>query len=195
MLKRANAFFIRHPASRSLKKMASSAPKESPRPHLLRDSKSAPRGFAGITAVDDSHLQNSDQVELNRLRSSLESTVLLFPIGRSELEPGQENNIASAANNIRALLIEARSPERQTQQSISSVIRISLASKARTLSSVNSAPMSSIQSSRPLRHQARKSSRLAASALPNRCTMSPPKKAAASTAASLSKSLFLPLPL
>jgi outer membrane protein OmpA-like peptidoglycan-associated protein len=61
----------------------------------------------GVTAVDDSHLQNSEQLELNRLRSSLESTVLLFPIGRAELEPGQENNVAAASNNIRALLIEA----------------------------------------------------------------------------------------
>src|ERR1700746_2605980 len=37
----------------------------------------------GVTAVDDSHLQNSEQLELNRLRSSLESTVLLFPVGRA----------------------------------------------------------------------------------------------------------------
>jgi flagellar motor protein MotB len=61
----------------------------------------------GVTAVDESHLQNSEQLELNRLRSSLESTVLLSPIGRAELEPGQENNIAAAQNNIRALLVEA----------------------------------------------------------------------------------------
>ena len=61
----------------------------------------------GVIAVDDSHLQNSEQVELNRFRSSLESTVLLFPVGRSELEPGQENNISSAAGNIRALFVEA----------------------------------------------------------------------------------------
>jgi len=61
----------------------------------------------GVTAMDDSHLQNSEQIELNRLRSSVESTVLLFPIGRAELESGQENNIASAASNIRALLTEA----------------------------------------------------------------------------------------
>ena len=33
--------------------------------------------------------------------------MLLFPIGRAELEPGPENNIAAATNNIRALLIEA----------------------------------------------------------------------------------------
>jgi outer membrane protein OmpA-like peptidoglycan-associated protein len=61
----------------------------------------------GVTAVDDSHLQNSEQVELNRLRASLESTVLLFPIGRAELEPGQESSIASSQNNIRSLLVEA----------------------------------------------------------------------------------------
>jgi OOP family OmpA-OmpF porin len=61
----------------------------------------------GVTAVDDSHLQNSEQIELNRLRSSLESTVLLFPVGRAELEHGQESNIAAAQNNIRALLVEA----------------------------------------------------------------------------------------
>jgi outer membrane protein OmpA-like peptidoglycan-associated protein len=61
----------------------------------------------GVSAVDDSHLQNSDLVALNRLRSSLESTVLLFPIGRAELEPGQESSIATAQSNIRALLVEA----------------------------------------------------------------------------------------
>lgn len=63
--------------------------------------------IAGVSAVDDSRLQNTELVELNRLRSSLESTALLFPIGRADLESGQENTLASAQNNIRALLSQA----------------------------------------------------------------------------------------
>jgi len=63
--------------------------------------------IAGVTALDDSHLQNSELVELNRLQTALESAVLLFPIGRAELESGQEAAIAGAKNNIRALLTEA----------------------------------------------------------------------------------------
>jgi len=61
----------------------------------------------GVAAFDDSQLQNAELVQLNSLRSSLESTVLLFPVGRAELEPGQENSIAAAQSNIRALLVEA----------------------------------------------------------------------------------------
>src|ERR1700719_1450389 len=61
----------------------------------------------GVTALDDSHLQNTELIALNRLRSSLESTALLFTIGRAELESGQESSIAAAQSNIRALLVEA----------------------------------------------------------------------------------------
>ena len=107
VLKRANAFL--HPPSGvtlsekdgQLHAEGTAAPA-----FIARFEERAP-WIPGVTAVDDSHLQNSDQVELNRLRSFLESTVLLFPIGRAELEPGQQNNIAAAQNNIRALLVEA----------------------------------------------------------------------------------------
>ena len=61
----------------------------------------------GVTALDDSHLQNTELIALNRLRSSLESTALLFTIGRAELESGQQSSIAAAQSNIRALLLEA----------------------------------------------------------------------------------------
>jgi outer membrane protein OmpA-like peptidoglycan-associated protein len=63
--------------------------------------------IAGITSVDDSRLENFNLAEMNRMRSSLESAVLLFPIGRTELESGQEQTIASAQNDIRALITAA----------------------------------------------------------------------------------------
>ncbi len=63
--------------------------------------------IAGITSVDDSRLENSNLVEMNRVRTSLESAVLLFPIGRTELESGQDQAISSAQNDIRALIAAA----------------------------------------------------------------------------------------
>jgi len=63
--------------------------------------------IAGINSVDDSRLQNASLVEMNRVRASLESAVLLFPIGRAELEAGQENALATTQNDVRALASEA----------------------------------------------------------------------------------------
>jgi outer membrane protein OmpA-like peptidoglycan-associated protein len=63
--------------------------------------------IAGINSVDDSRLQNSSLAEMNRVRSSLESAVLLFPIGRAELEAGQENALATARSDVRTLASEA----------------------------------------------------------------------------------------
>ena len=63
--------------------------------------------IAGINSIDDSHLENSNLVEMNRVRTSLESAVLLFPIGRADLETGQEQAVASAQNDIRALISAA----------------------------------------------------------------------------------------
>jgi outer membrane protein OmpA-like peptidoglycan-associated protein len=63
--------------------------------------------IAGINSVDDSRLQNASLVEMNRVRASLESAVLLFPIGRAELEAGQEGALATAQNDVRTLASEA----------------------------------------------------------------------------------------
>jgi outer membrane protein OmpA-like peptidoglycan-associated protein len=63
--------------------------------------------IAGVHAVDDSHLLNADLVDLNRLKQELESAVLLFPLGRAELESGQEGALAQAAKNIQGILVAA----------------------------------------------------------------------------------------
>jgi outer membrane protein OmpA-like peptidoglycan-associated protein len=69
--------------------------------------------IAGINRLDESHLQNSNLRELNALKNTLESTTLLFPLGRAELQPGQETNLAQAENNIRDLVAQA-APLRQS---------------------------------------------------------------------------------
>ncbi|HYL68966.1 MAG TPA: OmpA family protein [Candidatus Limnocylindria bacterium] len=66
------------------------------------------RWIAGVSAIDDSHLQNSDLVELNRLKSALESGVLVFPLGRTELEPGQEAALAQDEKDLQGLLAAAQ---------------------------------------------------------------------------------------
>lgn len=63
--------------------------------------------IAGVGAVDDTHLQNADLVEFNRLKGAIESTMLLFPLGRAELESGQEKNLAQAAQTSHDLVAQA----------------------------------------------------------------------------------------
>ena len=63
--------------------------------------------IAGVSKVDESHLQNSNLQALNSLKNSLESVVLLFPLGRAELDAGQENNLTQAEKNIRDLVAQA----------------------------------------------------------------------------------------
>ena len=63
--------------------------------------------IAGVSKVDESHLQNSNLQELNALKSKIESAVLLFPLGRAELEAGQEANLTQAEKNIRDLVAQA----------------------------------------------------------------------------------------
>jgi outer membrane protein OmpA-like peptidoglycan-associated protein len=63
--------------------------------------------IAGVNTIDESRLQNSAMVEFNRGRSALESAVLLFPIGRAELEAGQESSITAAQNHLRQMQTEA----------------------------------------------------------------------------------------
>jgi outer membrane protein OmpA-like peptidoglycan-associated protein len=63
--------------------------------------------IAGVSKVDESHLQNSNLQQLNALKTSLESIVLLFPLGRAELDAGQETNLTQAEKNIRELVAQA----------------------------------------------------------------------------------------
>jgi outer membrane protein OmpA-like peptidoglycan-associated protein len=69
--------------------------------------------IAGINRLDESHLQNSNLQELNALKNNLESTTLLFPLGRAELEAGQQTNLAQAEHSIRDLVAQA-TPLRQS---------------------------------------------------------------------------------
>ncbi|MGH9746718.1 MAG: OmpA family protein [Candidatus Acidiferrales bacterium] len=63
--------------------------------------------IAGVNSLDDSHLLNSELVEMNLARSSLESAVLQFPLGRAEMEAGQERALVAAAANVRAIVSQA----------------------------------------------------------------------------------------
>jgi outer membrane protein OmpA-like peptidoglycan-associated protein len=63
--------------------------------------------IAGVSSVDLSHLQNEEVLELNRLRGAVESVVLLFPLGRADLEEGQEDKISQEQKNIREFLVQA----------------------------------------------------------------------------------------
>src|ERR1700675_4018110 len=62
--------------------------------------------IAGVSNLDESHLQNSNLQELNALKKTLESTALLFPLGRAELDAGQETNLTQAEKNIRDLIAQ-----------------------------------------------------------------------------------------
>ncbi len=63
--------------------------------------------IAGVTRVDDSRLRNENSQELGALKSAIESITLLFPLGRAELETGQENNLEQAQKNIHDLVARA----------------------------------------------------------------------------------------
>jgi outer membrane protein OmpA-like peptidoglycan-associated protein len=63
--------------------------------------------IAGVNSIDVSRLQNSDRVAFDRLKSALESVVLVFPLGRTELEPGQEAALAQEEKDLQGLLVEA----------------------------------------------------------------------------------------
>jgi outer membrane protein OmpA-like peptidoglycan-associated protein len=63
--------------------------------------------IAGVSKLDESHLQNSNLQALNSLKNTLESVVLLFPLGRAELDAGQETDLTQAEKNIRDLVAQA----------------------------------------------------------------------------------------
>jgi outer membrane protein OmpA-like peptidoglycan-associated protein len=63
--------------------------------------------IAGVTGLDESHLVNSNLQQLFTLKSSLESVILLFPLGRAELEPDQDQKIAEIETRLRELQSQA----------------------------------------------------------------------------------------
>lgn len=64
--------------------------------------------IAGVNSIDVSHLENTERLEFNRLKAALESAVLVFPLGRTDLEPGQEATLAQAARDVHELVIAAQ---------------------------------------------------------------------------------------
>jgi outer membrane protein OmpA-like peptidoglycan-associated protein len=70
--------------------------------------------IAGVASLDTSRLQNSHLLQLNAPKSAIESVILVFPIGRAELEPGQENTVAQAQKGIREIVDKANSLGEQT---------------------------------------------------------------------------------
>jgi outer membrane protein OmpA-like peptidoglycan-associated protein len=65
--------------------------------------------IAGVTEVDESHLINSNLQQLYTLKDSIESDVLLFPLGSADLESGQETKLEHVQNQIRELQAQAES--------------------------------------------------------------------------------------
>jgi OOP family OmpA-OmpF porin len=63
--------------------------------------------IAGVSSLDLSHLQNEEVLELNRRKVAVESVILLFPLGRAELETGQEDKISQEQKSILELLAQA----------------------------------------------------------------------------------------
>jgi outer membrane protein OmpA-like peptidoglycan-associated protein len=63
--------------------------------------------IAGVTKLDESQLENLTVRELNSQKAAIESAILLFPLGRAELEPGQEINLTQVEKNIRGLVTQA----------------------------------------------------------------------------------------
>src|SRR6202162_795005 len=70
--------------------------------------------IAGVTSVDTSRLYNSHLLQLNAPKSAMESAILVFPVGRTELEPGQENAIAQTGKQIRDIVAQASRLGEQT---------------------------------------------------------------------------------
>ena len=63
--------------------------------------------IAGVNAVDTAHLENKELIQLRHVQADLESVVLLFPLGRAELESGQDRALARAAEDVGSLLVQA----------------------------------------------------------------------------------------
>jgi len=70
--------------------------------------------IAGIKSIDVSHLQDSHLLQLKAPQSAIESVFLLFPVGRAELEPGQENTFTQTQKQIRDIVAQAEHLGEQT---------------------------------------------------------------------------------
>lgn len=71
--------------------------------------------IAGVRDVDVSRLENSELLAVNRNKKALEGLTLLFPLGRAELEAGQESNLVKAKDAIAGLLAHAARADEQVQ--------------------------------------------------------------------------------
>jgi outer membrane protein OmpA-like peptidoglycan-associated protein len=63
--------------------------------------------IAGVTDVDTSHLQNGAAAALERLKATIEGIIFVFPLGRADLEPGQDALLAHTQVDFGNLLAEA----------------------------------------------------------------------------------------
>ena len=72
----------------------------------------------GVTAINVSHLQNAHSAQLDPPKKVIESMILVFPVGRAELELGQETIAAQTAKEIRDLIDEANALGEQTSVQI-----------------------------------------------------------------------------
>jgi outer membrane protein OmpA-like peptidoglycan-associated protein len=61
----------------------------------------------GVTGLDESHLVNSNLQQLFNIKNSVESVVLLFPLGRAEMEPDQDKKITEVETRLRELQSQA----------------------------------------------------------------------------------------
>jgi outer membrane protein OmpA-like peptidoglycan-associated protein len=61
----------------------------------------------GVTAVHASHLQYEHPAQLDAPKNAIESVILVFPVGRAELEPGQQSTIVQAEKQIRDFVAQA----------------------------------------------------------------------------------------
>ena len=68
----------------------------------------------GVTVINVSHLQNAHSAQLDPPKKVIESMILVFPIGRAELERGQETIAAQTGKEIRDLIAEANGLGEQT---------------------------------------------------------------------------------
>lgn len=84
-------------------------------PHWIGTLKEHGPWLAGVRDLDVSHLENSEVLALNQSKKALEGVTLLFPLGRADLEAGQESKLAKAKDDIAGLLAHAARAEDQVQ--------------------------------------------------------------------------------
>jgi OOP family OmpA-OmpF porin len=63
--------------------------------------------IAGVTSIDDSRLDNSDLAVLKPLKTTIESVVVLFPVGSAQIETGQDDKLAQIGKDFQDLLTQA----------------------------------------------------------------------------------------